>query len=185
MLCWHLNANLVAPCSSPHTSPLRSGLKGVPVCQDTKLVSHKHFWVEPCFGILSLSLYTYIYIYIYHNFENPPPHAYRRCADHARAHEAPDTFFQCCSEPSEVQSLSTQIGHRRERNIIPAKIRRLKLLGKSRWTWEVHPLESRFCLSQSLWDPESQYGDWPQKRAREVGAEAPPCNIYDSNHTML
>ena len=134
---------------------------------------------------LSLSLYIYIYIYIYHNFENPPPHAYRRCADHARAHEAPDTFFQCCSEPSEVQSLSTQIGHRRERNIIPAKIRRLKLLGKSRWTWEVHPLESRFCLSQSLWDPESQYGDWPQKRAREVGAEAPPCNIYDSNHTML
>ena len=29
------------------------------------------------------------------------------------------------------------------------------------WTWEFHPLKLRFCLSQTLWNPESDYRDWP------------------------
>ena len=32
---------------------------------------------------------------------------------------------------------------------------------KSLWTWEFHPFNLRFCLSQTLWSPESFYGDWP------------------------
>ena len=28
------------------------------------------------------------------------------------------------------------------------------------WTWEFHPLKLRFCLSQTLWTPDSQQGDW-------------------------
>ena len=51
----------------------------------------------------------------------------------------------------------------------PISLLRLSLLrfvdsnfqGKSLLTWEFHPLDLRFCLSQALWSPESWYGDWP------------------------
>ena len=33
--------------------------------------------------------------------------------------------------------------------------------GNSPWTRELHPSKWRFCLSQSLWSPESRCGDWP------------------------
>ena len=33
--------------------------------------------------------------------------------------------------------------------------------GKSLWTWEFHALKLRFCLSQTLWNPEYWDGDWP------------------------
>ena len=36
-----------------------------------------------------------------------------------------------------------------------------KLQGNPLWTWEFHPLNLRFCLSQTLRNPESWYGDWP------------------------
>ena len=38
---------------------------------------------------------------------------------------------------------------------IPTKIRWLKVPGNPLWTWEFHPLKSRLCLSQTLWNPES------------------------------
>ena len=34
-------------------------------------------------------------------------------------------------------------------------------LGNSLWTWEFKPLKLRFHLSETLWNPESQYRDWP------------------------
>ena len=39
--------------------------------------------------------------------------------------------------------------------IIPTKIRWLIISG-----WEFHTLELRFCLSETLWNPESLNGDW-------------------------
>ena len=33
--------------------------------------------------------------------------------------------------------------------------------GNSLWPWEFHPLNLRLCLSQTLRNPESYYGDWP------------------------
>ena len=35
--------------------------------------------------------------------------------------------------------------------------------GKSLRTWEFHPLILRFRSSQTLWNPESLYGDWPYR----------------------
>ena len=49
--------------------------------------------------------------------------------------------------------------------IIPAKIVPAKICltqtfrGIPYWAWEFHPCE--FCLSQTLWNPESEFGDWP------------------------
>ena len=46
--------------------------------------------------------------------------------------------------------------------VVPTKIHWLRLSGKfPPWTREFHPSESRFCLSQTLWNPASPYGDWP------------------------
>ena len=43
-----------------------------------------------------------------------------------------------------------------------------KLLGNSLWTWEFHPLNLRFCSSQTLWNPESWSGDWPYARNKQA-----------------
>ena len=51
----------------------------------------------------------------------------------------------------------------------PISVLRLSLLrfgdsnipGNPLWTWEFHPSNIRFSLSQTLWNPESSYGYWP------------------------
>ena len=70
--------------------------------------------------------------------------------------------------------------------IISTKIRWLKgNMGNSLWTWEFHPLKLRFCLSQTLWNPESLVprlavhpdvtrtgrGAIPRRRTKRVWAE--------------
>ena len=38
--------------------------------------------------------------------------------------------------------------------------------GDSLWTWDFHPLTVRSWLSRTLWDPESECGDWPKSASR-------------------
>ena len=66
----------------------------------------------------------------------------------------------------------------------PISLLRLSLLrfadstipGNSPWRWEFHPLELRFCSSQTLWTPESQYGDWPVRQRGLTTADPPSAS---------
>ena len=76
--------------------------------------------------------------------------------------------------------------------IIPAKICRLNICaGNSLWSWQFHTLKLRFCLSQSLWNSESQYGDWPYRTsdARKPiwlnSAYATHLSSYRTHHALI
>ena len=64
-------------------------------------------------------------------------------------------------------------------NIIPTKLLDSTFPGKSPWAWEFHPLRLRLCLSQTLWNPESQHGDWPHCRDLLQPAQSEPAHTVD------
>ena len=97
-------------------------------------------------SIVYICICIYIYIYIYTHVNNM-------------------SLEGTCVSGNTLAEVAREAG----RNVCPISLLRLSLLrllgstfpGDSLWTWEFHPLESRFCSSQTLWNPESYDGDWP------------------------
>ena len=77
-------------------------------------------------------------------------------------------LFSCeQSYPSQSERSPKTMSIRMLRSICKLRISKHKILdsrflGISLWILEVHPVISRICLSQTLWNPDSCFVNWPQ-----------------------
>ena len=94
-----------------------------------------YIYIYMHFYTLYISVYTYIYIYIH-----------TQCSINTQ-------LIMLYTLNLNVPNLPT--------NIIPTKIARLKLSGKSPVGLGIPPLIIILCLSRTLRNPQCQYGNWP------------------------
>ena len=66
--------------------------------------------------------------------------------------------YRCYGHPCSIRSSAPPTRPERAPSFCVAAARPISL-----WVWEFQPPKQLLCSSQTLWNPESWYGDWPQR----------------------
>ena len=141
---------------------------------------HTYMYIFTWLYIIYIYIYIYIYIgrerhiyiYIYRSLGGRP---YTRWA--SRPGSSISGWFWWSRRGPGSRSDSIQTLYLRPISLLRSSLLRVfdsSFIGNYLWAWKCHPLKSRFCLSQTLWNPES---------IREMGGA--PKNLAPRNHLLV